>query len=69
MLIISADDKHGKSGSTLCRAELEFRIILASQKINLKEKKVHDNNIFFLNPCFSIQVETVFVQIHHEGDI
>lgn len=51
MLIVSADDKYDKSGSTLCRAELELKIMSSSQKINLREKKARNN---FLKSCFRI---------------
>lgn len=46
MLIIAADDKRDKSGSTLCRAELEIKDYFSKPENDFKEKKkVH--NIFF----------------------
>lgn len=39
MLIASAEHRLDKSGSTLCRTELEFRIILANQGSNVGGKK------------------------------
>lgn len=54
MLITSAEDRHGKSGSTLYSAQLEFRMFLTSWKNNLGGKK----GLF-------VGLGTNLLQVHH----
>lgn len=71
MLIASAEDRLDKSGSTLCRTELEFRIILANQGSNVggKKKRRQREKVMIKKCAFVCLGGNSSVQIHHWGGL